>query len=568
MLLGLALALALAATEDGSLVEYTRKRNFKQTAEPTGKKAAPKARQRFVVQKHAATRLHYDFRLELSGVLKSWALPKGIPFAKGEKRLAVQVEDHPVDYLEFEGTIPKGQYGGGTVMVWDIGTFEPLSPSPEKDLASGKLHFRLSGKKLQGEWHLVRFRNESQWLLIKGGDSMRPVSKRADDESALSGKTMKQVAAGEVVWESNRPATAAATQPGRDVSPRRPSGHRRGRRGEASLPKPAAPLAVEEAEFIEPMKAQLAKKAPPAGDWIYEIKFDGFRAIAFIGKGGVRLLSRNDKDLGGKFPEVVDALQQLEVRDAVIDGEIVALDPEGRSSFQLLQALELGEMRPPLFYYAFDLLRLDGEDLMQQPLLERKSRLEKLLKRAPSLVRYSASLGDDAAALLPQVRKLGLEGLIGKKKDSVYEAGRRSGAWVKLKLLHEQEVVIGGYTNPGGSRHYFGALLIGYYEGKQLKFAGKVGTGFDSKGLKMLHARLTKLALDTCPFANLPERKNGKWGQNLTPAEMKRCHWVKPELVCQVKFSEWTRDGKLRQPVFLGLREDKSAKEVVREQPR
>jgi bifunctional non-homologous end joining protein LigD len=548
-----------------SLVEYTRKRDFKQTAEPAGKRAAAAATHRFVIQKHAATRLHYDFRLEMGGVLKSWAVPKGVPFAKGEKHLAVQVEDHPVDYLEFEGTIPKGQYGGGTVMVWDIGTFEPLSPSPEKDLASGKLHFKLVGKKLHGEWHLVRFRNESQWLLIKGGASLRPVSKKADDTSALSAKSMKQLAEGGAVWESNRAETKAARSLGTDVSPNRPSGSHRGREREASAPRPAAPLAAEEAEFIEPMKARLVDKAPAVGQFIYEVKLDGFRAMAFIGKGGVRLLSRNDKDLGGRFPEVMDALKQLDLRDAVIDGEIVALDPEGRSAFQLLQALDLGEKRPPLFYYAFDLLRLDGEDLMQRPLLERKARLEKLLKDTPALIRYSASLGDDAAALLPEIRKLGLEGLIGKKKDSAYEAGRRSGAWIKLKVLQEQEMVIGGYTDPEGSRHYFGALLVGYYEGERLKFAGKVGTGFNGKTLKMLYSRLSKLTTDTCPFANLPERKQGRWEQNITPAEMRRCHWVKPELVCQVKFSEWTRDGKLRQPVFLGLREDKAPKEVVRE---
>ena len=280
----------------------------------------------------------------------------------------------------------------------------------------------------------------------------------------------------------------------------------------------------------------------------------------------MRLLSRNNKDLGGRFPEVVEALSQLDTPGTVVDGEIVALDRQGRSSFQLLQAAELGEVRPPVFYYAFDLLRLNGAELMQKPLPERKSRLEALLKNARGPIRYSASLGDDANALLPKARKLGLEGLIGKRKASVYEPGRRSGAWIKLKLHQQQEMVIGGYTDPEGRRHYFGALLVGYYESKRLKFAGKVGTGFDSKTLKMVYARLSQLAADACPFANLPEKKNGRWGQNITPAEMKRCHWVEPRLVCQVKFSEWTRDGKLRQPVFLGLREDKSAEEVVREE--
>jgi bifunctional non-homologous end joining protein LigD len=371
-----------------SLVEYKRKRDFKKTAEPEGGKASSPDGHRFVVQKHAASHLHYDFRLEMDGTLKSWALPKGVPFAKGEKRLAMQVEDHPLSYLDFEGTIPKGQYGGGTVMVWDIGTFEPLSPSPEKALTSGKLHIALSGKKLHGEWYLVRFRDEKQWLLIKGGQDLPPVSKKGDDTSALSGKTMKQVAAGDAVWESNRataePAATEKPRPskvtretGRGVTPRRARSSRRGRLGEASL------LA-----FIKPMKARLVEEPPPPGDWIYEIKFDGFRAMGFVKDGAVRLLSRNDKDLGGRFLEVVDALAQLDLRDAIIDGEIVALDEKGRSSFQLLQASDLGEKRPSVFFYAFDLLRLDGNDLMQQTLLERKLRLEKLLKNGPVLIRY------------------------------------------------------------------------------------------------------------------------------------------------------------------------------------
>jgi bifunctional non-homologous end joining protein LigD len=550
-----------------SLVEYTRKRDFKQTAEPEGKKAPGQGAHRFVVQKHAASHLHYDFRLEFGGALKSWALPKGVPFTRGERRLAMQVEDHPVSYLDFEGIIPKGQYGGGTVMVWDIGTFEPLGSSPEKTLAAGKLHFALKGKKLHGEWYLVRFRDENQWLLIKGGEDMRPVSKKADDTSALSGQTMKQLAASDSVWESNRRSAEqvqaeqprrlkAPPQTSRKASPSRPPSKRTGRRAEPRLP-----------DFIEPMKARLVEEAPPDGGWIYEIKFDGFRAMAFMRPGEVRLLSRNNKDLGGRFPEVLDALAQLEVRDAIIDGEIVALDEKGRSSFQLLQASELDQQRPPVFFYAFDLLRLHGTDLTRQTVIERKMRLEALLENATGVIRYSGALGEDAEALLPQARKLGLEGLVGKQKDSLYEAGRRSGAWIKLKLHHEQEMVLGGYTNPEGSRHFFGALLVGYYLGKELKFAGKVGTGFDAKGLKMIHTRLSRLATPRCPFVNLPEKKNGRWGQNVTPAEMRRCHWVEPRLVCQVKFSEWTRDGKLRQPVFLGLRDDKAATEVVREEP-
>jgi bifunctional non-homologous end joining protein LigD len=512
-----------------ALKEYSRKRDFERTAEPPGRRLQ-RGGHRFVVQKHAARRLHYDFRLELNGALQSWAVPKGIPFAKGDKRLAVQVEEHPVDYIDFEGTIPKGQYGGGTVMVWDRGTYKPLSKTPAKDLAAGKLHFELEGKKLHGEWYLVRLRDGKQWLLIRGGEDLPPVSKSEDDTSALSGKTMRELSQGLEVWESN--------------------------------PSQKARLG-----FIEPMKARLVK-SPPAGDWIYEIKFDGFRAIGVKDAAGVRLFSRNEKDFRAKFPEVADSIAALDAKEFILDGEIVALDEKGRPSFQLLQAREMGQERPPLFYYVFDLLHLDGEDLLHLPLRDRKARLKSLLQDPPGVIRYSGSLGTDAKQLLKKVRKLGLEGLIEKRSDSVYEPGRRSGAWIKLKLHHEQEFVIGGYTDPAGSRQYFGALLVGYYKDKRLHFAGKVGTGFDEQWFHRLSARFKALAQDKCPFVNLPEARSGRYGAGLTVAEMRRCHWLKPVLVCQVKFSEWTRDDKLRQPVFLGLREDKDAADVVRETPR
>lgn len=527
-----------------SLKAYSLKRDFERTGEPKAGRAKKTSQHRFVIQKHAATRLHYDFRLEMNGTLKSWAVPKGVPFKKGEKRLAVQVEDHPVAYANFEGTIPKGQYGGGTVMVWDRGTYEATTPAPEKELDSGKLHFVLSGKKLRGEWYLVRLRGGKDWLLIKGGEDMRPVSGKMDNTSALSGKTMEQLARSDQVWRSNRLEKNGVEE------------------SKAKRLKTARHVP----KFVEPMKALLVEK-PPEGGWIYEIKFDGFRAMAFKAGERVTLLSRNEKDLGQKFPEIAEAMAKLDAEDAVIDGEIVALDSKGRSSFQLLQRYELGEERPPIVFYAFDLLSLNRVNLQNQSLEERKSRLEQLLVRPPALIRYSGSLGSDAKVLLPKVRKLGLEGLIGKRKDSPYEPGRRSGAWIKLKIEHEQEMVIGGYTNPAGSRKYFGALLIGHYSGKRLLFAGKVGTGFDGTMLKSVYSRLSNIALDACPFDNLPERKNGRYGQNITPAEMKRCHWVKPKLVCQIKFFEWTQDGKMRQPVFMGLRDDKSPGEVVRETP-
>jgi bifunctional non-homologous end joining protein LigD len=563
-----------------SLRDYARKRDFKKTAEPSGGRAAKRGGHRFVVQKHAASRLHYDFRLELGGTLKSWAVPKGVPYEKGERRLAVHVEDHPVSYLDFEGTIPKGQYGGGTVMVWDQGTFEPLSTAPLKELAGGKLHFVLKGKKLQGEWYLVRLRGGDEWLLIKGGEDMKPVSAQADDTSVLSGKSMKQLSGSDsAVWQSNRvgrktfretiaeAAHAAETGPTGHTAAkakRTVAAKTRTLARKATAPKKRSPRPPE---FIEPMKAKLVD-APPPGEWVYEIKFDGFRALAFRDAGGTRLLSRNNKDFAAKFPEVVDAVSTLPVDDAVIDGEIVALDDKGRSSFQLLQAYDSGQERPPIFFYAFDLLRLDGRDLTSRPLAERKAELERVLQDSKGLVRFSLSLGNEAGTLLEQARSLGLEGLIGKRRDSRYEIGQRSGAWIKLKLHREQEFVIGGYTPPGGSRMHFGALLVGIYEGDQLKFAGKVGTGFNAKLLRSLHGRFKEIRRETCPFIDLPEKRSGRYGTGVTAAEMKRCHWVRPVLVAQIRFAEWTRDGRLRHPVFLGLREDKAAHEVVREEQR
>jgi bifunctional non-homologous end joining protein LigD len=522
-----------------SLKEYIRKRDFKVTDEPVAK-VAKGGHNRFVIQKHEATRLHYDFRLEYRGTLKSWACPKGLPYAHGEKHLAVLVEDHPIAYADFEGSIPKGQYGGGTVMVWDRGTYEPLTPM--KDLEKGKLHFTLHGEKLRGEWYFVRLRGEdNQWLIIKGGDSMKPLSKKADDLSVLSGKTMKQLAKGDRVWQSKETAPKHV-------------GKARARKVKA------APLP----EFVEPMKAKLAARAPQ-GDWVYEIKFDGWRALALKGGSQARLVSRNKKDFGSKFPEVMESLALVQAQDAIIDGEIVALDEKGRSSFQLLQAYDIGQERPPIFFYAFDLLQLDGKDLTSQPLEERKELLEALVKAKPGVIRFSASLGGDADGLLDQARKLGLEGLIGKKAGSRYETGSRSGTWIKLKLLQEQEFVIGGYTDPEGSRMHFGAVIVGYYKGKDLVFAGKVGTGFNAKLLRSLHGKFKGIAREDCPFVNLPLPRGGKWGQGITKAEMRFCHWLDPTMVCQVKFGEWTRDDRLRQPVFLGLREDKDASEVVRE---
>jgi bifunctional non-homologous end joining protein LigD len=571
------------------LTEYKRKRNFARTSEPKGGKPRPKAvrgASRFVIQKHDARRLHYDFRLQMEGVLKSWAVPKGLPWKQGEKHLAVEVEDHPIEYENFEGTIPEGNYGGGTVMVWDSGTYYVYGEQPAKSFQEGKLHLVLDGKKAQGEWTLVRIRSDeqkNQWLLLKTGASARPLSKKLDDQSVKSGRTMKQIAEDrDAEWESNREEKdASATskfkarirtaikkkEVEREIvgqAHRLPTvkpGSRSGRPTNAAL----LDLPSAKARFIDPMKPRLVENPPATGDWIYELKFDGIRLIA-VKTNKVSLLSRNKNELAGRFPEIVEAIRNLSTRECVIDGEVVALDDQGRSSFQLLQAREMEGRKSPVYFYAFDLLQLDGKSLLSLPLEARKNVLEKFCAAVAagadrgSPIRYSG-----AKPLLEEVKRRGLEGIIGKQRNSVYEPGRRSGAWIKLKCVNEQEFVIGGYTPPQGARKHFGAILVGYYEDRKLIFAGKVGTGFTAKSLSILHKALQAEEGDDCPFVDLPSKQNGKWVQAITPSMMRKMHWVNPVFVCEIKFAEWTRDGKLRAPVFLGLREDKRPKEVVRE---
>jgi bifunctional non-homologous end joining protein LigD len=561
------------------LKKYKARRDFSKTAEPKGRKPLPKQVRgacRFVIQKHDARRLHYDFRLQMESVLKSWALPKGLPWKQGEKHLAVEVEDHPIEYETFEGIIPEGNYGAGTVMVWDRGAYYVYGEQPLKSLREGKLHLVLAGKKAQGEWTLVRIRGrdgeKNQWLILKTGGSAKPPSKKLEDQSVKTGRTMKQIAnERDAEWQSNREekdTSARSTLKARIKAAlkKKDLEHGVGKNetvGQATRLLKGLPSAKP--QFIEPMKARLVDEPPKHGDWLYELKFDGIRAMAIKNDRKVSLISRNGNKLDARFPEIVGAVKNLPVREYVIDGEVVALDEDGRSSFQLLQGLEMEGRKAPLRFYVFDLLQLDGKSLLGLPLEQRKQVLAKICENVGDPIRYSGEISGDVKSLLAEVKRRGLEGLIGKQRNSVYEPGRRSGTWIKLKCVNEQEFVIGGYTPPAGSRKYFGAILVGYYEIGKLRFAGKVGSGFTEKSLSMLHKKFREEEHDDCPFVDLPSKQGGEWVQGITPSMMKKMHWVNPKFVAEIKFAEWTRDQKLRQPVFLGMREDKAATEVKRE---
>jgi len=535
-----------------ALETYRKKRNFKNTPEPAGRVGPRRARHlSFVIQKHAASHLHYDFRLELDGVLLSWAVPKGPSLDPADKRLAMHVEDHPLEYGDFEGVIPPKQYGSGTVLLWDRGTWEPRE-DPRAGYAKGKLKFDLHGEKLQGGWTLVRshggkYDREKSWLLIKEDDAYarRGIDARIVDErpeSVATGRSLDAIAQDpDRVWDSNKSVAENARSGA--VKKRKP------KLDAASLPgarKAALP------DFVQPQLATLVENAPEGGEWVHEIKYDGYRMLCRVEKGACTMYSRNGKDWTADFPAIAAAAARLPVQTAWIDGEVIASDAQGRSSFQALQNA-MSEGAASLVYYAFDLMYVDGYDLRGVPLVQRKAFLGKLLG-AHAPLRFSDHISGNGAAFLAEACKLGLEGIVSKRASSTYQ-GKRSGAWIKVKCAQRQELVIGGYTDPQGSRSGFGALLLGVYDATgELRYAGKVGTGFNAATLATLHKRMRKLATDRSPFVDPP-----------AGAEGRRAHWIRPELVAEVAFTEWTRDNTLRHPSFQGLREDKKAREVVRE---
>ncbi|MEO7035036.1 MAG: DNA ligase D [Polyangiaceae bacterium] len=538
-----------------TLAKYRKMRDFARTSEPSGKTRGKTGRS-YVIQKHDASHLHYDFRLELGGVLLSWAVPKGPTLDPGVKRLAVQTEDHPIEYGGFEGTIPADAYGGGTVMLWDQGTWEPEGDA-EQGYKKGHLNFELHGQKLTGAWHLVRTQRggakQKIWLLFKAqDDAARPGdSSLLEDESksVTTGRDLKAIAASKKsVWHPKRAAKAAKMTGKR--TPAAPT-------GSASVP---GAVRASMLRTVEPELATLVAETPTQEQFVHEVKFDGYRVLARIADGTVQLLTRNGEDWTERMPSLAAALAQLDVQNAVLDGEFVALDSKGLSDFQLLQNSFSGRAQARLAYYAFDLLHWNGFDLRPATLLARKAKLKELLvalpKKTLEILRYSEHVVGNGAKFFAHAAKLGLEGVVSKRADSSYRPGRGKD-WQKSKSLARQEFVIVGYTEPGGSRSHLGALLLGVRKHKSVVYSGKVGTGFNERSLKDLHERLGPLEIQKPKLEQAP-----------SGADLRGAHWVKPKLVAEVAYTGITQDGLLRHPTFKGLREDKPAKDVVLEQPR
>ncbi len=549
-----------------ALERYRQKRDFETTPEPRGRVGArTKGQLSFVIQKHAASHLHYDFRLELGGVLLSWAVPKGPSLDPQDKRLAMHVEDHPLEYGGFEGVIPPKQYGAGTVMVWDRGTWIPQG-DPVEGYAKGRLKFQLDGEKLKGGWTLVRthgskYGNGKQaWLLIKENDEFarRGVDARVvetEPDSVISGRSLDDIARNrEHVWHSNRSVAENVRAGAVSTKKKKPATRARSAIALAEL---AGAKAARLPETLTPALATLVDEIPAGDGWLHEIKYDGYRMVCRIDHGSVRIFSRNGKEWTGALGAIADAVGRLQLKSAWIDGEVTTVDAQGRTSFQVLQNALADPTQGSLVYFAFDVPYLDGYDLRKVPLHERKRVLKTLVPESDPVVRLGVEYPGAGPEFLSQACRLGLEGAVSKRGDSAYRDGVRTREWVKVKCEQRQEMVIGGFTDPQGSRSGFGALLLGVYEpdGK-LRYSGKVGTGFDDRTLVSVRGMLDKLEQDKPAFVNPPRGY-----------EAKGAHWVQPKLVGEVSFTEWTQDGTLRHPSFQGLREDKKATDVVRELP-
>ena len=548
-----------------SLAAYKKKRSFNKTTEPKGGKSNGREL-RFVVQKHAASHLHYDFRLEMDGVLKSWAVPKGPSTDPEVKRLAMMVEDHPYDYRNFEGIIPKGQYGGGTVIVWDEGTYESVELEGEDikkqekellhELHAKKLKFRLKGKKLKGEYALVKTygKEENAWLLMKLHDRYADTSDiLKKDKSVISKKTVEQVEKTSTrIYRQSTPAPAK--DPLAAVS-KKVKAEPQTAKAKPKITKPKGTKKTAFYKTLKPMLATLVDKPVESGAWLYEIKWDGYRALAFMNKKELELKSRNDKSFNEKFYPVYEALKAWGI-NAVIDGEIVVVNENGMANFGALQNWR-SEADGELRYYVFDILWYDGYDLKSLPLYERREILKQLVPK-DTLIEFSQAFETSGSEFLDVAKKIGLEGIMAKRKDSMYQVGHRTADWLKIKANKRQEVVIGGYTKNEGTSKPFSALLVGVFEKGKFVYTGKIGTGFNQKTQKELMQQFEPLVTAKPPFSTEPDvNKPSRFRPNPPHAE---AVWLKPQLLCEVSFAEMTSDGVMRHPSFEGMRDDKNAR--------